>query len=73
MYLEHVNLVVKSIDRSLAFYRAAFPHWWVRTEGKGEWYGKLIPCTDSGHRVKRVQSLNEVNQNEEATTQALLG
>jgi len=40
MYLEHVNLVVKSIDRSLAFYRAAFPHWWVRTEGKGEWYGK---------------------------------
>lgn len=40
MYLEHVNLVVKNIDRSLTFYRAAFPHWRVRTEGEGEWSGK---------------------------------
>jgi catechol 2,3-dioxygenase-like lactoylglutathione lyase family enzyme len=38
--LEHVNLVVKNIEHSLAFYRAAFPHWWVREEGRGEWCGK---------------------------------
>ncbi len=38
--LEHVNLVGKSIEDSLAFYRAAFPHWRIRAEGAGEWYGK---------------------------------
>jgi catechol 2,3-dioxygenase-like lactoylglutathione lyase family enzyme len=38
--LEHVNLVVTDIEKSLEFYRAAFPHWWVREEGKGEWSGK---------------------------------
>lgn len=38
--LEHVNLVVTDIEKSLKFYRAAFPHWWVREEGKGEWSGK---------------------------------
>jgi len=38
--IEHINIVCKNIDRSLAFYRAAFPHWSIRTEGEGEWYGK---------------------------------
>ena len=38
--LEHVNLVGKDLDRSLAFYQAAFPHWRIRAEGGGEWYGK---------------------------------
>jgi catechol 2,3-dioxygenase-like lactoylglutathione lyase family enzyme len=38
--LEHVNLVVTNIEKSLKFYRAAFPHWWVREEGVGEWSGK---------------------------------
>ncbi len=38
--LEHVNLVGKNIEKSLAFYQAAFPHWKVRAEGEGEWYGK---------------------------------
>ncbi len=38
--LEHVNLVVANIEKSLEFYRAAFPHWWVREEGEGEWSGK---------------------------------
>lgn len=36
---EHINLVVENIDTSLRFYRAAFPHWYVRLEGKGTWYG----------------------------------
>ncbi len=38
--LEHVNLVGKDLERSLSFYRAAFPHWRIRAEGGGEWYGK---------------------------------
>lgn len=38
--LEHVNLVGKNIENSLAFYQAAFPHWQVRAEGAGQWYGK---------------------------------
>ncbi|MBQ4838000.1 MULTISPECIES: VOC family protein [Pseudoalteromonas] len=40
MYLEHVNLVVKNIESALHFYRAAFPHWKVRSKGHGEWFGK---------------------------------
>ncbi len=40
MYLEHVNLVVTNIKNSLKFYRAAFPHWVIRTQGEGTWYGK---------------------------------
>lgn len=40
MYLEHVNLVVADIPAMLAFYSAAFPHWAVRCEGKGDWNGK---------------------------------
>ncbi|WP_413110348.1 VOC family protein [Thaumasiovibrio sp. DFM-14] len=38
--LEHINLVVKDIPAMLAFYQAAFPHWYVRDKGEGEWYGK---------------------------------
>ncbi|RTZ18082.1 VOC family protein [Vibrio aquaticus] len=38
--LEHVNLVVKDIPEMLKFYQAAFPHWYVRAEGQGEWSGK---------------------------------
>lgn len=40
MYLEHVNLVVTDINKSLSFYQAAFPHWRVRSKGQGEWNGK---------------------------------
>ena len=40
LHLEHINLVVNDIPESLAFYRAAFPHWWVREGGQGDWYGK---------------------------------
>lgn len=37
--LEHLNLVVRDIENSLAFYRAAFPHWRIRGEGQADWYG----------------------------------
>jgi len=40
LQLEHVNLVVDDIPAMIAFYQAAFPHWRIRTQGKGEWYGK---------------------------------
>ncbi|WP_100753850.1 VOC family protein [Vibrio salilacus] len=40
LQLEHINLVVRDIPTTLAFYQAAFPHWFVRDEGQGEWYGK---------------------------------
>ncbi len=39
MYLEHLNLVVSEIPRSLAFYQAAFPHWYIRGEGQQNWNG----------------------------------
>ena len=39
MYLEHLNLVVKDIPKTLAFYQAAFPHWRIRCQGESEWYG----------------------------------
>jgi len=39
MYLEHLNLVVRDIPETLSFYRAAFPHWRIRKEGRADWYG----------------------------------
>lgn len=38
--LEHINLVVTNIKKTLAFYQAAFPHWTVRGGGDNDWYGK---------------------------------
>ena len=40
IHLEHLNLVVSDIPGTLAFYRAAFPHWRIREEGESSWYGK---------------------------------
>jgi len=40
LHLEHLNLVVNDIPKTLAFYQAAFPHWQVRQEGHSDWYGK---------------------------------
>ncbi len=38
--LEHVNMVVRDLAKSLTFYQAAFPHWSVRAKGSRAWYGK---------------------------------
>ncbi|MCF6765262.1 VOC family protein [Thiotrichales bacterium 19S3-7] len=38
MYLEHVNLVVKDIEKSLSFYKVVFPHWKIRSQGQSNWY-----------------------------------
>lgn len=40
LHLEHLNLVVEDISRSLTFYQAALPHWSVRGGGEGTWHGK---------------------------------
>ena len=37
--VEHVNLVVRSLDESLAFFQAALPGWSVRGRGESSWYG----------------------------------
>ena len=39
MHLEHINIVVKDLDQTLAFYRAAMPHWRIRGGGESTWYG----------------------------------
>lgn len=39
MHLEHLNLVVRDIPETLAFYQAAFPHWRIRVQGSADWYG----------------------------------
>lgn len=40
IHLEHVNLIVRDIEETLTFYRAAFPHWTIRGGDKGLWSGK---------------------------------
>ncbi len=37
---EHINIVVQDIEKSLAFYKAAFPEWRIRDSGQGEWSKK---------------------------------
>ena len=38
--MEHLNLVVRDIPETLAFYKAAFPHWRVRSRGQALWSGE---------------------------------
>jgi len=38
--LEHANLVVKTIQPSLDFILTAFPEWYVRGSGEGQWAGE---------------------------------
>lgn len=37
--IEHVNLFVTQVEKTLDFLQAAFPEWRVRGEGGGEWAG----------------------------------
>ncbi|WP_394172583.1 VOC family protein [Thalassotalea litorea] len=39
LHLEHINLVVKDLPSTLAFYQAAFPNWTVRGGDNDTWYG----------------------------------
>lgn len=63
--LEHLNLVVKNMEETLAFYKAAFPEWTVRGGGADEWYGvaknwlhfgdeyQYLTFNDNGHGENR--------------------
>ncbi len=37
--IEHVNLVVYSIQETMKFMEAALPQWRIRGSGESEWYG----------------------------------
>ncbi|WP_133407656.1 VOC family protein [Parashewanella tropica] len=37
--LEHVNFVVRDLNKTVDFYQAAFPHWKIRGRGKNVRYG----------------------------------
>lgn len=61
MQFEHINLVIKQLDRSLAFYRAAFPHWRIGTRGEGTRHGKprtRVHFGDDYHYI----ALNEMGE-----------
>lgn len=61
--IEHLNLVISDLDRSLAFYRAVFPHWRVRAKGGGEWYGKPRTWVHFGDDYQYL-ALNEFGEGE---------
>lgn len=52
-YIEHVNITVKDLDKTVAFLRAALPDWRVRGQGDVDWFGKrahwLHVGTDSSY------------------------
>ncbi|MBU2098015.1 MAG: VOC family protein [Gammaproteobacteria bacterium] len=70
--LEHINIFVKDISASLKFYQAAMPHWFIRCEGQGEWFGTprkwihfgddytYLAISDNGSGVNRDLSSNAV-------------
>ncbi|MDA3137601.1 VOC family protein [Vibrio metschnikovii] len=61
MKIEHINLVIKDLEQSLRFYRAAFPHWKIRAKGGGVWYGKArtwVHFGDENHYL----ALNEFGE-----------
>lgn len=48
LFIEHVNLTVRDIDRATAFLLAAMPAWRVRGGGQMDWYGRRIPWVHVG-------------------------
>lgn len=61
--LEHINLVIKDLERSLHFYQAAFPHWNIRAKGGGSWYGKPRTWVHFGDDYQYL-ALNEFGEGE---------
>lgn len=72
MRLEHINIVVSDIERSLVFYKAAFPHWKVRAKGEADWFGikrnwvhfgddfNFITLNDNGTGENRLRETNQL-------------
>ena len=63
IHFEHINLVIKDLDQSIRFYQAAFPHWKIRTQGGGEWYGKPRKWVHFGDDYQYL-ALNEFGEGE---------
>lgn len=63
MHLEHLNLIVKDISKSLTFYQAAFPHWRIRGGDKGQWSGKPRNWIHFGDDYQYL-SLNDNGEND---------
>ena len=61
--LEHVNLVIKDLTKSLEFYRAAFPHWRIRDRGHHPWFGKTNNWVHFGDEFQYL-ALNEFGEGE---------
>lgn len=61
LQLEHINLVIKDLKKSLHFYSAAFPHWHIRSKGGGEWYGKPRTWVHYGDDYQYI-ALNEFGE-----------
>ncbi|MDG1753143.1 MAG: VOC family protein [Thalassotalea sp.] len=68
IYLEHLNLVVKNIPAALTFYQAAFPQWFIRSQGSREWYGKTRDWLHFGDDYQYITFNNGgENQNRDLT------
>ena len=77
MRLEHVNLVVRDIERSLAFYKAACPHWNIRSEGQSESFDQARGNQGGSHAARqtvipsgshRIRSISGHTQETQAKT-----
>ena len=47
--LEHINVTVRDLDRTLQFILTALPDWQVRGQGQMDWYGKPVRWLHVGH------------------------
>lgn len=56
--LEHANLTVRDVDRTLHLLLTALPHWRVRGEGRLDWFGQSIRWLHVGdeHQYLALQS-----------------
>lgn len=54
LFIEHVNLTVRDIDRAIAFLQAALPAWRVRGGGRMEWHGKTIRWVHVGDEAQYI-------------------
>lgn len=57
--LEHALLTVRSVERSLAFYRLLFPLWTIRWDGRSQGMGAWVHWGPPGGRQPGYLSLSE--------------
>lgn len=68
IHLEHVNLVVDDIPKTLHFYQTVFPHWKVRGGDVGSWHGKTRDWVHFGDDYQYLTFNNDgVGENRDLT------